>query len=265
MDPKNPLGMIADPYAGDSFVFPEALCTEQRRLWFRRTNEIFGFLMTTELALKECKAKYEHILIQKKLKPDTPFKLESSDGRSVITPVATFLKQCTNGVDVLCRQIFVMYYGSLETYLFELIERSFHEIGNTEDILRSSLGIMMGSNWDGKFCKMRDVFGITYKANDIKNHFSSFEMNFEGKEFKNPLLFLDELAQIRHKIVHASSILEKGKFIFVNAQVFHSYYAFCSLLTDYIDRIFSERFNYKRVKVKNAALGSDHAKWLKTC
>jgi hypothetical protein len=66
-DPRNPLSMILDPYAGDSFVFPEALCTEQRRLWFKRTNEIFGFLMTTELALKECKTKYENIVFQKKL------------------------------------------------------------------------------------------------------------------------------------------------------------------------------------------------------
>jgi hypothetical protein len=252
MEPKNPLGMIADPYAGDSFVFPETLCTEQRRLWFRRTNEIYAFLMTTELALKECKTKYEHIAIQNQFKPDTPLMLESSDGRAVITPLATFLKQCTNGVDILYRQIFVMFYGSLETYLFGLIERSFHEIVTTEDILRLSLGIMMGSNWDGKLCKMRDIFGIAYKANDIKNQFRSFEMNFEGKKFNNPLLFLDELAKVRHKIVHASSILEKGELIFVNAQVFSQYYAFFILLTDYVDRIFSERFNYDRVKVSPA-------------
>ena len=251
-DPNNPLGMVADPYAGDGFVFSETLCTEQRRSWFRRTNEILGFLMTTELALKECKANYEHIVAQKKLQPDTPFKLESSDGRSVITPLGNFLKQCINGVDVLCRQIFVMYYGSLETYLFELIERSYPKIGITENILQSSLGIMMGSNWDGKFCKMRDVFGINYKANDIKNHFSSFEMNFEGKKFKNPLLFLDELAQVRHKIVHASSILEKGKLIYINAQVFHAHYAFCTLLTDYIDILFSKKFDYNRIKINPA-------------
>lgn len=244
--------MIPDPYAGNEFVFPETLCTEQRRSWFRRTNEIFGFLMTTELALKECKTKYEHIAVQKKLKPDTPFKLESSDGRSVVTPLSTFLKQCNNGVDILCRQIFVMYYGSLETYLFELIELSYPEIGITENILQSSLGIMMGSNWDGKFCKLRDVFGINYKANDIKNHFSSFEMDFEGKKFKNPLLFLDELAQVRHKIVHASSILEKGQVIYINAQVFLAHYAFCTLLTDYIDILFSKKFNYKRIKINPA-------------
>ena len=90
-----------------------------------------------------------------------------------------------------------MYYGSLETYLFELLERSFPEIGVTENILDSSLEIMMGSKWrDGKFCKMRDIFGLNYKANDIKNHFSAFEMNFEGKIFKNPLLFMDELAKV---------------------------------------------------------------------
>jgi hypothetical protein len=251
-DSDNPLRMIADPYAGDGFVFPETPCTEQRRSWFRRANEISGFLMTTELALKECKTKYEQEAAQRRLKPDTPFKLGSSDGRSVITPLGTFLKQFTDGVDVLCRQVFVMYYGSLETYLFELIERSYPEIGTTEDLLQSSLGIMMGSNWDGKFCKMRDIFGINYRASDIKNHFRSFEMDFEGKKFQNPLLFLDELAQVRHRIVHASSILATGQAIYINAQVFHAHYAFCALLTDYIDSLFSKKFNYRRIMINPA-------------
>jgi hypothetical protein len=253
VDPKNPLGMVADPYAGDSFMFPETLCTEQRRLWFRRANEISAFLMTTEFALKECKTKYEHIVLQKKFRPDTPFKIESSDGRSVVTPVKTFLEQFARDVDVLCRQVFLMYYGSLETYLFELLERSFPEIGKTENILGSSLEIMMGANWDGKFCKMRDIFSLNYKANDIKIHFSNFEMNFEGKIFKNPLLFMDELAKIRHKIVHASSILEKGKLIFINAEVFLAHYAFCVLLTDYIDTLFVKRFGYEQVKIHPGA------------
>lgn len=251
-DPNNPLNMLADPYAGDGFVLPETPCTEQRKSWFRRANEILGFLVTTESALKEFKIKYEQIAVQKNLKPETPFKLEFSDGRAVITPLGTLLKQCINDVDILCRQIFVMYYGSLETYLFELIERSYPEIGITEDILQSSLGIMMGSNWDGKFCKMRDVFGINYKATDIKRHFSSFEMDFEGKKFKNPLLFLDELAKVRHKIVHASSILAKGQLIYINAQVFHAHYMFCALLTDYIDSLFSKKFNYRRIKINPA-------------
>jgi hypothetical protein len=251
-DSENPLNMKPDPFAGDGYVFSETLCTEERRSWFKRTNEIFAFLMITEHALKDCRKKYEYIARQKNLKPDTPFKIESSDGRSVITPLSTFLRQHENGVEVLCRQVFVMYYGSLETYLFELIERSYKQRNTEEDILQLSLGIMMGSNWDGKFCKMRDSLGIGYKANDLKNHFSNFHMEFEGKAFKNPFVFLDELAQIRHKIVHASSILAKGKMIFFNAQQFHALYAFCTLLTDYIDRIFSKQFGFERLKIDPA-------------
>jgi hypothetical protein len=251
-DPSNPMEMIPDPYSGDSFVLPETLCTDQRRLWFRRSNEIIGFLMTTELALKDCKSNYEHFSSEKKLKPDTPFRLKSSDGRSLDIPIHTFLKQCANGIDILCRQVFVMLYGSLETFLFELIEQSFHEIGIAEDILDLSLEIMMRKKWDGKFCKMSDVFDLNYKANEMISHFKGFEMNFENKVFKNPLLFLDELAQVRHKIIHASSILEKGKLIFLNAQVFHAYYAFCALLTDYVDHLFAKRFGYDRVKINPA-------------
>lgn len=251
-DEHNPLGMIPDPYAGDTFILPETLCSDQRRLWFKRTNEIMGFLTLAELALKESRSKYEQLMNQGKLKPDTPLKIASSDGRAMILPTHTFLKQCGNGVNILCRQVFIMLYGSLETFLFELIERSFLEIGVTDNILEQSLDIMMRKNWDGKLCKVRDIFGLSYKAANMINHFDGYQMEFEGKTFKNPLIFLDELAQIRHKIVHASSILEGGKLIFVNAQVFHAYYSFCALLTDYVDGLFAEKFAFPRVKINPA-------------
>lgn len=251
-EPKNPLKMVADPFAGDTFVLPETLCTEERRLWFRRTNEIIAFLMTTELAIKESKLKYEQILSQKGLKPETPMKIESSDGRSLVCPAQTLIKQFSQGVDILCRQVFIMLYGSMETFMFQLMERSFLEIGITENILDQSLEIMMRRKWDSKFCKMSDVFGLRYKAGDLNNHFLDFEMNFEGKVFKNPLTFLDELAQIRHKIIHASSILEKGSLIFINAKVFHAYFAFSAHLTEYIDSLFAIKFQFKRDRIKPA-------------
>jgi hypothetical protein len=206
-------------------------------------------MMTTELAIQESKAKYEAVLTQKRITPSTPIRIKSSDGRSMVCPANALIKQFSQGVDVLCRQIFIMLYGSLETYLFQLIERSFPKIGITEGILDLSKDIMMRGKWDSKFCKMRDDFGLNYKTRDLNNHFKNFEMNFEGKVFKSPIHFLDELAQIRHRIVHASSILEKGRLIFINAQVFHAYYAFCAQLTDYIDGLFAARFDFSREKI----------------
>ncbi|MGD0235333.1 MAG: hypothetical protein ABSC55_12465 [Syntrophorhabdales bacterium] len=252
LDDRNRLGMVPDPYAGDTFVLSETLCSDERRLWFRRSNEIVGFLNVTELALDDSRLRYAKLMKQDKLKPDTPLKIAFSDGRSMILPVHTFLKQCEGAVDILCRQVFVMLYGSLETFLFDLIERSFRQIGVTEDILDPSLDIMMRRKWDGKLCKLRDVFELPYEASNMIKHFEGFQMEFEGKSFKNPLIFLDELAQVRHKIVHASSILEEGKLIFVNAQVFHAYYGFCALLTDYIDGLFAAKFAYARVKINPA-------------
>ncbi len=249
----NPLDMIPDPYSGDSYVYSKTLCSEQRRVWMRRANEIIAFLMTSEFALKDSYDKHLPILLEGKKKKDTPIKIESSDGRSIVMPLHAFVRQFSDSVEVLCRQVFVMFYGSLETYLFELIERSFPEIGITDDILDRSLDIMMRKKWDGKFCKMSDVFSLDYKATSLIDHFKGFEMNFEGKTYNNPLSFLDDLAQIRHRIVHASSVLKKGKLIFVNAQVFHAYYAFCALLTDYIDALFSNKFGYDRKIIYPAA------------
>jgi len=224
----------------------------QRRAWFRRCNEIMSFLTLSELALKESRLKYGQLVSEGKLKPDTPLKIESSDGRSMMVPMHAFLKQCDNGVDILCRQVFIMLYGSMETFMFELIERSFLQVGVAENILEQSLDIMMRKKWDGKLCKLRDVFGLSYEAGDMIKHFGEFQMGFEGKTFRNPLTFLDELAQVRHKIVHASSILEGDKLIFLNAQMFHAYYGFCALLTEYVDGLFAEKFGYLRENIDPA-------------
>ena len=246
-DPKNPLGMVPDPYAGDTRILPDTPCTHERRLWFRRANEIMAFLFVTEFAQKECQSKYETLIKQNQLKLETQFRLRSSDGRLATMPTGKFIGICRDGLDILSRQGFIMFYGSLETYLFELIERSYVEIGITKDILYKSLGIMMKRNWDGKFCKMSEVFSLGYNASNIVNHFKGFEMEFNGKAYEHPLLFLDELSKVRHKIVHASSIMENGKLIYFKPQeMFLARYGFCALLTEYIDALFVRRFSYQQ-------------------
>ena len=249
---KNPLGMVREPYAGDGFILPDTLCTDQRKAFFHRAKEILKFLTISDLSLKECKNKYEQLLSKKQLKLHTPLKLGFSDGRSTIMPVRSFLNGCNEGIEFLCRQVFVMLYGCWETYLFQILERSFPQIGITEDILENSLKILMKGNWDGKFCKMQNTLGINYKANDLVNHFSGFEMNFGGTIFKNPFHFLDELSQIRHRIIHASSMLDNGKPIFINAQMFPAYLSFFALLTEYVDKLFSDKFKYTQVKINPA-------------
>ena len=47
---QNPLGMKPDSYAGDFFVLPETNCTDERKLFFRRMNEIQALLYITKLS-----------------------------------------------------------------------------------------------------------------------------------------------------------------------------------------------------------------------
>ena len=58
-------------------------------------------------------------------------------------------------------------------------------------------------------------------------------MNFEGRVYKNLLIFLDELVQIQHRIVHASSILEEDGLISVDMNMFRDFYGFYIRLTDF--------------------------------
>jgi len=64
------------------------------------------------------------------------------------------------------------------------------------------------------------------------------------------LLFKDELAKVRHRIVHASSILEKDQLISIGMNAFHGFYAVYFLLTEFVDSLFEKRFGYQRSEIK---------------
>lgn len=253
---KNPFNMVSDPFAGDSFVLPETECTTERKQFFKRMNEIQAFLYVTKLSFDVCKKHYEEVIIPKlHSRENTPMKLEMDGGNFIAMPAARIIEMTANGINVLTRQAFVMFYGSFETYLYQILERAFSNISNigiTEGVLGKSREILMLKKWDGKFCKMNEVFDIGYKANDLINQFNNFEMDFEGTKHKNPLNFLDELTQVRHRIVHASNILENDRMIFIDMNVFHGFFGFFFLLTDYVDNLFAKRFGYTRQKINPA-------------
>lgn len=245
---KNPFGMIPDPYDGKTFVMPPTQCTEERRLFLRRTNEILGFFYVTCLSCQEYRQYFEKRVPDLPKKGNTDIKIELKSGIAIMQ-ADRVLKFAHESVDVLARQILVMIYGSFETYLFELFDRSYGALGITKNQLETSLDILMKRRWDGKFSKMGHVFGCEYRAGHLIGYFSGIKMDFEGKIFENPLDFLDELTQVRHRIVHASSILEKDKVIFIDINVLPVLVAFFNKLTDYIDDIFAKRFGYERIDV----------------
>jgi hypothetical protein len=247
-DTQNPLGMIPDRYDGKTFVLPSTPCSDERRLFLKRRNEILGFLFVTCLSYHEYSTIFEKIIPNLPFKDRTPMKIELKS-RIAMMPANRVLAFMKEAVDVLARQVFVMIYGSFETYLYGLFERSYSAVGIVENILETSLGILMKKRWDGKFSKMGQVFGFKYMAGQLASHFSNFKMDFQGKIFKNPLDFLDELTQVRHRIVHASSILEKDQAIFIDIDVLPELVAFFYHLTDYTDEIFAKRFGYSRTLI----------------
>ena len=218
---KNPLGMVPDPFDGKTFVLPETPCTRERRLFFQRMKEIIGFLNVTSYSFQECRKNLELLIPKLRFKEKTDIKIEWTGGRSITIPARKIVKMTFDGNDILARQIFIMIYGSFETYLFQMFDRTYPKIGITE-------------------------FDVNYRVGELINHFKDLKMDFSGNLIKNPLNFLDELAQIRHRIVHASSILEKGNLVNIDITFFHEFFYFCSLLTDYVDILFSKKYKYPR-------------------
>jgi hypothetical protein len=252
-EPGNPLGMVPDPISGQGFVFPDTKCTHERRLFFKRANEIHALLFITKHAYDETNKIYQQRIQKLPKKENTPIKIELQTGHSLMFPARSILRLSSDGINIITRQAFVMIYGSFETYLFQLFERCFALMNCAEDeILDRSIELLMGGKWDSKFNRMRNVFGLDFKAGDLIKHFSGFELNFEGKRYKNPLLFMDELAKVRHRIVHASSILEKNQLISVGMDVFHGFYGVYFLLTDFVDSLFEKKFGYRRSEVNPA-------------
>ena len=258
--------MVPDPFTGDTFVIPETLCTPERKAWFNRINKIVALQKIITLALQEYRNNNEKKFSNLTYKENTPIKIESHDGTYIVVPVRLLFKLCNEGIDILNNQIFVMLYGSFETYLLEMFETTYPQIGITENTLDISRYILMKGNWDGKFCKMSSVFKIDYKASKLVEHFAGFELDFMGEIHKNPLEFLDELAQIRHRIIHASSIIdcafvdkyqtenfEQGKQINIPHEIIPAFYGFYVLLTDYVDDLFAQKYGYKRIKINPSA------------
>lgn len=63
---------------------------------------------------------------------------------------------------------------------------------------------------------------------------------------------MDEIAKVRHRIVHASSILENDKMIYVDVDILPVFVGFYNHLTDYIDKMFATRFGYLRTVLNPA-------------
>jgi len=215
-------------------------------------NEILGFLFVTCLCYSEYRNHFEKLVPKLPFKENTPIKIELKASKSVMMPAGRVLNFTKERLDILARQIFVMIYGSFETYLYQLFDRSYSEVGTTKDLIEMSLDILMRRRWDGKFSKMAHVFGFEYRASHLIDHFSNLEMNFNGKIYRNPLDFLDDLVQIRHKIVHTSSILEKHQLIFLDINIISEFFFFLYHLTEYIDDLFAKRFGYVRLKLNPA-------------
>ncbi len=245
-------GFVRDPYKGDSFVMAHTRCTPERRSFFKRANEIIGFLRIGEYALQQCGGFLQQQVSKHALQPDTPLRIKAPDGQSVIMPVSNAVRSCGEGVDILARQIFVMLYGSFETFLFQICERAFNDLGIQDEVLNKSLDILQKKKWDGKFCGMRDTFGVDYKSSHLIDHFSGFKMKFGDQEYRDPLQFLDELSQVRHRIVHASSLLHGTQILSIQTNIFLATYVFYARLTDYIDDLFAKKFGYERQMVDPA-------------
>jgi hypothetical protein len=152
-DLQNPLGLIPIRFQA-SVHFPPTKCSRKKAI-FKRTNEIHALLFITKHAYDETSKIYHQRIEKLPKRENTPIKLELNAGHSLMFPAGHILGLTNDGINILTRQTFVMLYGSFETYLYQLFERSFAILGVPEDErIDRSIEILMGGKWDSKFNKM---------------------------------------------------------------------------------------------------------------
>ena len=263
-DANNPLKMVKDPLCGDVLVLGDSFCTVQRRQWFRRSNEILAFQMVAVYALKECDRDISERIPQLPHKDATPLAIDMN-GHRIEAPARRIVQAAKGGVDVVARQVFAMSYGSFETYLLQLMTQSFPLVGREHDVSDESVKMLIGKSWRSKFAKMDSTLGLGHKDGELVAHFAGFNMRCLRSDFKHPLDFMSRIGEIRHRIVHASSIIDadftekyphtramQGKSVGIKLDTNHEMYAFYALLTDYIDDLFARRFGFDRQLVNPA-------------
>lgn len=257
---ENPLGMHPLEEGGP-FVLPPAACSQRRLEFFRRGNTILGFYTVTAIVSKTGQDVISNQEKLGKFKPDTAFRLKMGDGSIAQMNYGLFKKYFTKAGAHLTNQVFLMLYGNFEAYLCDLVLDALTQM-KVSDPYEETLRLMYTSKWRGKMDRITQKLNVPLGTKVFVNQFKDIDMGFLGQQCKNPIEFLEKAADLRHRLVHYSSKVDKEFLnVYPNAGLSEgdtislpfglpmSLQLFYAHLTDVIDKAFSSKFGWQRTVV----------------
>lgn len=242
------------------YILPPQLCSNRRREFFLRANRILGSYTTLTIYSEYGKQWGELQAKNGVFGETTPMRF-TINGRTMQTSYRKFKELYQKGIPQLTNYIYLMIYGNFESFLSDLVCDGLSDQGhpNPEE---ETIKLMMATKWLGKIDRISQRLGVDLGKRKRDIHFQNLHMEFAGNVYKDPIGFLQNMADIRHRLIHYSgridalfmiefpkSSISVGDLIVLPAHLPYDVNNYFVLLTELIDGAFSEQFGWSRESI----------------
>jgi hypothetical protein len=162
----------------------------------------------------------------------------------------------------LTNQVFLMLYGNFEAYLGDLVMDGLTQMGTKPDPYEKALELMVLSKWEGKIDRICLKLDVPLGKGVLTTKFEGFDLGFFNEKCKNPVEFMEKLAELRHLLVHSCGRVDNaflpahpnlglaaGQVIPLPFKLPMELQLFFSHLSDAFDEAFSSTFGWQRIPV----------------
>lgn len=255
-NPENPFS-LKELALGESYVLGPELCTYWKKEFLRRGNSILA-----SYSMASCYASLGNQQIVSleeinKINAETDFRL--TIGKRFMRCNYGLMKKTFNEtLRQLSNQAFLMVYGNLEAYLIDVVYEAFSNQGSA-DPSQDAVNIMARTKWEGKIDSICQRFSLELGKRQFADSFRNIKMEFLGESFSEPLPFLQNIAEIRHLLVHSSGRIgdrliqrypeagfTKDTVIAIPFELPFDLHLFLTVFSDVFDKSFSDKFNWPR-------------------
>lgn len=255
----DPLGMKLLGPEG-IYILPPQRCSLRRREFFLRANRILGSY-TTLAIYSDFGRQWGEFQAKKGVFGDkTPMRFTINE-RTMQTSYRKFKEIYQKALPQLTNYIFLMIYGNFESFFADLVIDGLLE-QNHPNPKEETIRLMMATKWVGKIDRISQKFGLDLGKRARDEHFQELHMEITGNVYKDPIEFLQKMADIRHRLVHYSGQVDAllikdvpnyglsvGDLIELPGQLPYDVNNYFVMLTEMIDEAFSNQFGWSRVLI----------------
>ena len=233
-------------------------CSGPRQEFFKRANEIDLFYTIASTFIQEGRKAFDAWAQREDLSPDTPIRITEEDGTKRAAPYRLLRSRSPTLRQQLANQVFLMLYGSFEAYIADVVCDAYSQLGEGDPESRT-LQTIYGKRWPGRLDSMHQDLQVQLPKRRFTSAFKGQTLVFLGKKRDDPRDFLEDLAQVRHLLVHSAgrvsaafladypeAAISAGDLINIPYATLRHIELFLFRMTDVLDAAFAEKFGWAR-------------------